>query len=39
VAVRRWFLSELVRQLHGDAPLAWVDSPQHADLGPALRSL
>jgi GAF domain-containing protein/anti-sigma regulatory factor (Ser/Thr protein kinase) len=39
VAVRRWFLSELVRQLHGEAPLAWADSPQHAELGPALRSL
>jgi GAF domain-containing protein/anti-sigma regulatory factor (Ser/Thr protein kinase) len=38
VAVRRWFLSELVRQLHGEAPLAWTDSAQHAELGPALRS-
>ena len=37
VAVRRWFLSELVRQLHGEVPRAWADSPQHAELGPALR--
>ena len=32
VAVRRWFLSELIGQLHGKAPVAWVDSQPHADL-------
>jgi GAF domain-containing protein/anti-sigma regulatory factor (Ser/Thr protein kinase) len=32
VAVRRWFLSELTGQLHGKAPVAWVDSRFHADL-------
>jgi anti-sigma regulatory factor (Ser/Thr protein kinase) len=32
VAVRRWFLSELTGQLHGKAPVAWVDSQFHADL-------
>ena len=26
VAVRRWFLSELVGQLHGKAPVTWADS-------------
>lgn len=26
VAVRRWFLSELIGQLHGKAPVSWVDS-------------
>jgi GAF domain-containing protein/anti-sigma regulatory factor (Ser/Thr protein kinase) len=33
VAVRRWFLSELMGQLHGKAPVAWVDSRFHAELG------
>jgi GAF domain-containing protein/anti-sigma regulatory factor (Ser/Thr protein kinase) len=32
VAVRRWFLSELIGQLHGKAPAAWVDSRYHAAL-------
>ncbi len=32
VAVRRWFLSELTGQLHGKAPVAWVDSRFHAKL-------
>jgi GAF domain-containing protein/anti-sigma regulatory factor (Ser/Thr protein kinase) len=34
VAVRRWFLSELTGQLHGKAPVAWVDSRFHAELQP-----
>jgi GAF domain-containing protein/anti-sigma regulatory factor (Ser/Thr protein kinase) len=33
VAVRRWFLSELIGQLHGKAPVAWTDSRFHAELG------
>jgi hypothetical protein len=33
VAVRRWFLSELVGQLRGKAPVAWADSRFHAELG------
>ncbi len=39
VAVRRWFLSELVGQLHGKAPVAWADSRFCTDLGerPVLR--
>ena len=32
VAVRRWFLSELIGQLHGKAPVAWSDSRYHAEL-------
>jgi GAF domain-containing protein/anti-sigma regulatory factor (Ser/Thr protein kinase) len=32
VAVRRWLLSELTGQLHGKAPVAWVDSRFHAEL-------
>jgi GAF domain-containing protein/anti-sigma regulatory factor (Ser/Thr protein kinase) len=32
VAVRRWFLSELTGQLHGKAPVAWVESRYHAEL-------
>ncbi len=32
VAVRRWFLSELIGQLHGKAPVAWTDSRFHAEL-------
>jgi anti-sigma regulatory factor (Ser/Thr protein kinase) len=32
VAVRRWFLSELIGQLHGKPPVAWVDSRFHAEL-------
>jgi GAF domain-containing protein/anti-sigma regulatory factor (Ser/Thr protein kinase) len=32
VAVRRWFLSELTGQLHGKAPVAWLDSLFQADL-------
>jgi GAF domain-containing protein/anti-sigma regulatory factor (Ser/Thr protein kinase) len=32
VAVRRWFLSELIGQLHGKAPVAWRDSRYHAQL-------
>jgi len=32
VAVRRWFLSELIGQLHGKAPVAWSDSRYHAGL-------
>jgi GAF domain-containing protein/anti-sigma regulatory factor (Ser/Thr protein kinase) len=31
VAVRRWFLSELIGQLHGKAPVAWSDSRLHAE--------
>jgi hypothetical protein len=38
VAVRRWFLSQLIRQLHGEAPVPWTASPQQAELG-ALRPL
>jgi hypothetical protein len=38
VAVRRWFNSELIRQLRGGVPVAWADSPQHAELS-LLRSL
>jgi hypothetical protein len=30
--VRRWFLSELIGQLHGKAAVAWTDSPYHAGL-------
>ncbi len=29
VAVRRWFLSELIGQLHGRAPIPWVESRFH----------
>jgi len=38
VAVRRWFLSELIGQLHGKAPVAWIDSRYHTELqaAPAL---
>ena len=32
VAVRRWFLSELIGQLHGKAPVAWIDSRFHTEL-------
>jgi anti-sigma regulatory factor (Ser/Thr protein kinase) len=32
VAVRRWFLSELIGQLHGKAPVSWPDSHFHTDL-------
>jgi GAF domain-containing protein/anti-sigma regulatory factor (Ser/Thr protein kinase) len=32
VAVRRWFLNELIGQLHGKTPVAWSDSRFHADL-------
>jgi GAF domain-containing protein/anti-sigma regulatory factor (Ser/Thr protein kinase) len=32
VAVRRWFLSELIGQLHGKGPVAWSDSRFHAEL-------
>ncbi len=32
VAVRRWFLSELTGQLHGRAPVAWVESRFHDEL-------
>ncbi len=32
VAARRWFLSELIGQLHGRAPVAWIDSHFHAEL-------
>jgi len=32
VAVRRWFLSELIGQLHGKAAVAWSDSRFHAEL-------
>jgi hypothetical protein len=32
IAVRRWFLSELVTQLHGQAPTPWSRSHHHADL-------
>jgi GAF domain-containing protein len=35
VAVRRWFVSEIVGQLHGKAPVGWADSRFRADL-PAL---
>jgi hypothetical protein len=31
--VRKWFLSELIGQLHGKAPVAWLDSIDHASLG------
>lgn len=32
VAVRRWFLSELVAQLRGHPPTPWTESPQHRAL-------
>jgi GAF domain-containing protein/anti-sigma regulatory factor (Ser/Thr protein kinase) len=32
VAVRRWFLSELIGQLHGKAPVAWSESQYHSAL-------
>jgi anti-sigma regulatory factor (Ser/Thr protein kinase) len=32
VAVRRWFLSELIGQLHGKGPVAWSDSRFQAEL-------
>ena len=32
VAVRRWFLAELIGQLHGKAPVAWADSGFHSAL-------
>jgi hypothetical protein len=32
VAVRRWFLSELIGQLHGKTAVAWQDSRFHAEL-------
>jgi GAF domain-containing protein/anti-sigma regulatory factor (Ser/Thr protein kinase) len=32
VAVRRWFLSELIGQLHGKAPVAWSESRFHTAL-------
>ena len=32
VAVRRWFLAELIGQLHGKGAVAWTDSRFHADL-------
>jgi len=32
VAARRWFLSELIGQLHGRRPIAWEDSRPHAEL-------
>ena len=28
VAYRRWFLDEFTRQVDGEAPIAWADSPQ-----------
>ena len=39
MAVRRWFLSELTGQLHGKAPVAWVDSRFHAELQADVRPL
>ena len=36
VAVRRWFLSELIGQLHGKAPVAWNDSRFHTELQAAI---
>jgi GAF domain-containing protein/anti-sigma regulatory factor (Ser/Thr protein kinase) len=32
VAVRRWFLWELIGQLHGKAPVSWSDSHFHTEL-------
>jgi GAF domain-containing protein/anti-sigma regulatory factor (Ser/Thr protein kinase) len=32
VAVRRWFLNELVSQLRGNPPVPWSRSPHHANL-------
>jgi GAF domain-containing protein len=32
VAVRRWFLSELIGQLHGRAPTPWLESRYQTDL-------
>jgi anti-sigma regulatory factor (Ser/Thr protein kinase) len=32
VAVRRWFLAELIRQLHGQEPVAWSNSRFHTEL-------
>ena len=32
VAVRHWFLSELIGQLHGKGPVSWADSHFHAAL-------
>ena len=42
VAVRRWFVSEIIGQLHGKAPVAWADSRFRAELpaaGSELRAL
>ncbi len=39
VAVRRWFLGELIGQLHGKAPVSWVDSHFHAELPSAASTL
>ena len=36
VAVRRWFLSELIGQLHGKTPVSWTDSQYHAGLQTAV---
>ncbi len=32
VAVRKWFLAELIGQLHGKTPIAWIESRYHAAL-------
>jgi len=32
VAVRRWFLSEIIGQLHGKTPVSWRESRFHAAL-------
>jgi anti-sigma regulatory factor (Ser/Thr protein kinase) len=32
VAVRRWFLAEIIAQLRGDAPTPWIDSKAHREL-------
>ena len=37
VAVRRWFLSELIAQLRGQPPVPWDESPVHSELMRPLR--
>ena len=32
VAVRRWFLAEMIRQLRGEAPVRWDESLVHSEL-------
>jgi len=38
VAVRRWFLAEIIAQLRGEAPIPWADSQAHRELMPRAAS-